>query len=476
MPATCRPTRQRTPQRLALELKGFKNRRRAGILRYQAVPAFLCVLLAACNQPFDEVVGLPEPGVSRIDGRPLDQARLADLRRTGEGCAVTAPDPHGLTRGFAVPRSHLPFAVPAIVRDPRSGLGNGRVVKIVVDRRGGSAVTLECWVPGSFVPEALVAAVSGSLDGERWGALLTSLETARDLTSLRDRTGVDREAREFKVELVGRELGLRAGDLAPPGFELGCESGGEMNRAPADSPRGSSPASFNYNCYCFEWTFSATFSNGSWYVEVTFSFCMGTSGSDYEGMVAGGYWQWPCGGNVRNERDLIRGEYGNVDYYTGTWVPDCNDLVSGVHSPQNYFTWDEIRAHGPLVHDFQGDKIGVFSPVMLGGIDAVREAWGDALYLTSNYRCPQRNNEIGSTALQSRHMYGDAVDFRNPNQGQSSEALYAGWEALREAAISVPGARVPSDPQCDVQPYPCVHVDWKYSAGNPDETFLRAGQ
>ena len=52
----------------------------------------------------------------------------------------------------------------------------------------------------------------------------------------------------------------------------------------------------------------------------------------------------------------------------------------------------------------------------------LRYAWGGPLVLSSTFRGPEYNADIGG-ALFSRHMYGDAVDIRAPSQ-QAAQDLF----------------------------------------------------
>lgn len=42
----------------------------------------------------------------------------------------------------------------------------------------------------------------------------------------------------------------------------------------------------------------------------------------------------------------------------------------------------------------------------------MRDSYGQSIELSSGYRCPHGNTNVGSTALRtSRHMHGDAADI-----------------------------------------------------------------
>ncbi|HUF49381.1 MAG TPA: hypothetical protein VMN60_01020 [Longimicrobiales bacterium] len=164
-----------------------------------------------------------------------------------------------------------------------------------------------------------------------------------------------------------------------------------------------------------------------------------------------------CGGATMDDRDLIRAEYDSTALFSGQpFKPSCEDLVSDIDSPAGYFSWDELSA--ALDH-----SVGVFADAMLSGIDAIRADWvATTSYAglggNSFYRCPRRNKTAGSTSLQSRHMYGDAADLKNP--AYPSAAQDSIWGLLFLTA-HVSGATVltgSQDPKCSVA---CVHVDWR---------------
>ena len=120
-----------------------------------------------------------------------------------------------------------------------------------------------------------------------------------------------------------------------------------------------------------------------------------------------------------SQADIVRAMYDNTSLFTGQpYKPGCSDFASNVST--SHFTWNELSIN--LQHYYGGYLIGVFSTALLGvnGIDAVRTTWGGPLTLTSTYRDPQHNHDIGSTAPQSQHMYGTATDISTPG---------ASWQA-----------------------------------------------
>lgn len=49
--------------------------------------------------------------------------------------------------------------------------------------------------------------------------------------------------------------------------------------------------------------------------------------------------------------------------------------------------------------------------VLMDFLDEVREAWGDAIYVTSGYRCKALNDAVGGKPT-SGHLYGNAADLK----------------------------------------------------------------
>lgn len=51
---------------------------------------------------------------------------------------------------------------------------------------------------------------------------------------------------------------------------------------------------------------------------------------------------------------------------------------------------------------------------LLNVLESIREFYKEPVIITSGYRCPKHNANIGG-ALKSRHTFGDAVDIRVKN-------------------------------------------------------------
>jgi hypothetical protein len=76
----------------------------------------------------------------------------------------------------------------------------------------------------------------------------------------------------------------------------------------------------------------------------------------------------------------------------------------------------------------------------------LRYAWGGPLVLSSTFRSPEYNAEIGG-ALFSRHMYGDAVDIRAPSQQAAQDlfnlAKFLDVSFLEPASLTIEGRANP---------------------------------
>jgi hypothetical protein len=75
----------------------------------------------------------------------MNAAKMASLNGYGEGgCSASITDSAGVTRGYAIKRQDLPFALPAIQHDAASGRGNGRVAHFMVRRPTAAPVAFSC--------------------------------------------------------------------------------------------------------------------------------------------------------------------------------------------------------------------------------------------------------------------------------------------------------------------------------------------
>jgi hypothetical protein len=108
--------------------------------------------------------------------------------------------------------------------------------------------------------------------------------------------------------------------------------------------------------------------------------------------------QYACGGSQADERDTMRDEYtarGRAP------VPECGDLRQG--GGTTYFSWGEYNAGNPHAH-------GWVTGALESGADGARASYGQPLSVTSVYRCPEHNENVGG-ASGSLHQFGRAMDF-----------------------------------------------------------------
>ena len=91
----------------------------------------------------------------------------------------------------------------------------------------------------------------------------------------------------------------------------------------------------------------------------------------------------------------------------------------------------------------------------------LRYAWGGALVLSSTFRSPEYNADIGG-ALFSRHMYGDAVDIRAPSQ-QAAKDLFNLAKFLDVSYLE------PASLTIEDRTNPWIHIDTRgWSLNTPE--------
>jgi len=153
-------------------------------------------------------------------------------------------------------------------------------------------------------------------------------------------------------------------------------------------------------------------------------------------------------------RDNIIQEY--IAFGIG-FIPVCSDFTQTAHSV--YFTFAEINVTGDYTWALiRQPLIAVQSSGY--GLDAWRTAYGGPRIINSGYRNPAHNAAVGG-APQSRHVYGDAADFRNQSYGTSNQT--AEWQAMVNAATVAHADFIePSTGPCK---YACTHADWRAHPG-----------
>lgn len=128
----------------------------------------------------------------------------------------------------------------------------------------------------------------------------------------------------------------------------------------------------------------------------------------------------PCG----DERDVMIEEYraGQV-----AWTPVCSDFASS--GGTTHFSWSELNGH------FQDGNPhppwGIVRQSLMTGLEETRANYNrGGLRLTSGYRCPHGNAQVGGVQ-QSLHMHGRASDMFSLDHPWTEEE----FNRVRQAAL-----------------------------------------
>jgi hypothetical protein len=186
------------------------------------------------------------------------------------------------------------------------------------------------------------------------------------------------------------------------------------------------------------------------------------------------YWSF-AGGNpsgngtsplCHDERDPLIAEYASIaitdsSYYKHDWEPDqwprftpnCRMLTHSAHSSS--FTFEQIKQRGTLGWALIQRPLVV--PASSGyGLDKWLQEYQQSRTITSGYRSPSRNQAAGG-APNSRHILGDAIDFRNVSRTED-ELI-----DMNEAAIGAKANFIeePGQAYCGTT-LKCAHADWRF--------------
>ena len=88
--------------------------------------------------------------------------------------------------------------------------------------------------------------------------------------------------------------------------------------------------------------------------------------------------------------------------------------------------------------------------------DSVRATWGRPIHVSSGYRCPYHNSQIGGSAC-SPHMFGLALDLDLPNTAEVEELysiLDTDFNHLRIGKYVQTGSFIHMDIAFEVSPRP----------------------
>ena len=116
---------------------------------------------------------------------------------------------------------------------------------------------------------------------------------------------------------------------------------------------------------------------------------------------------------------LIRTEpSGNI--ISGNIVVFSSEVELSKNDFANYtqqFTWNELNGGWSDGSEYGAhEPYGVFHSNLITAIDNIREEYNQPIVLSSGYRCPQGNTNVGSKyPTTSYHMFGRAVDMTTAN-------------------------------------------------------------
>lgn len=90
----------------------------------------------------------------------------------------------------------------------------------------------------------------------------------------------------------------------------------------------------------------------------------------------------------------------------------------------DHVSTDEFRCSccGKLPPDLEDDEVGglsLYYDVLLNAFENLRTSWGKPIKITSGYRCPKHNAEVGGGAI-SAHMFG-ALDLWFPTAAEADK-------------------------------------------------------
>lgn len=133
----------------------------------------------------------------------------------------------------------------------------------------------------------------------------------------------------------------------------------------------------------------------------------------------------------QDERDIIRNEY--VDFRT--WREATKNGVTthfSLHVPYRNRIVDASRA------ELRGNYVLVVDSAMTLLLAATAEHYAGQIAITSGWRNPRRNLAAGSTAVNSNHQHGGAVDMATADSHTATgSARRTGFVALYNAAKQV---------------------------------------
>jgi hypothetical protein len=428
------------------------------VRRYALLASVLVIAGSACF----------EATAPEINSR-LNAAKLGNLREAGEGCALVVPDGSGY-RAVGFKREQLPFNMPVIVRNPKTGRGNGKLAQIGIEQNG-EKVFLSCWIPGNMSHEQLARSVAGSQQDDRWRYMMDAVRRGPSLPDPEVRGPLSNEARAYALEMIETDS---VGSAPSPRSATG---GPQSSTIPT--------AFFSTNSWeVCNWAWSSYvnamvvygmtcgFGGMGWELTVTVCIYFLEWFDAYLWTIDNGYWQpyTYCQDRALNE---IIWQYDDPAAFTQAgWKPACSDF-SQTASTQ-YFTHSNLTGQN-------GSTWGILRPSLIAaassgyGADAWREMYGGPRTASSGYRTPYHNRSLSGSAFNSRHMYGDALDLYNSScTGYTANTCPTNvnttpefWDMYDAAGVAEADYREPlsqGNPvgtNCPCSGIHHVHADWR---------------
>jgi hypothetical protein len=185
----------------------------------------IAALLSGCSEmtPPGKQLTAPEGHVSGSSPL-LDQGIMTKLRTFSDGgCAVTEMDAAGKRHGVMIHRQNLPFAVPAVQHDPKTGNGNARIVQVTVDNPRGAPIGLTCLAPSTLNAQDLLASIRTS-KSKVWSHIFKELPSDRVVPDSALNLPPTSEAVAFQSEMLVTDsvVALHAADARGASFNDGC--------------------------------------------------------------------------------------------------------------------------------------------------------------------------------------------------------------------------------------------------------------
>jgi hypothetical protein len=157
------------------------------------------VAIVTCAEPTKPPAGR---FVQPFQPATLNAAKVEKVREYADGgCVTSGADSGGVTRAFATKRQNLPFALPAIAQDPKTGFGNGTRARITFKSPSGSQVAMSCLVPNTVGPEDFAKAIKKA-NPDRWRTLVGNVKHGQPVPAGLQAAHLSNEAREVRAELT----------------------------------------------------------------------------------------------------------------------------------------------------------------------------------------------------------------------------------------------------------------------------------